>query len=324
MPLRARALLIDSHLSLMTASFRHAALIGKHDAAGMRELLQAIAEFVTRRGVYVSFESETARRTGVLGQPVVEPEEIGHRCDLAIVVGGDGTMLRFARLLAPHGTPLLGINRGRLGFITDVAVDVVWDALASIVAGDYVCDRRPLLEGSVWRDGAMRVDQPAVNDVVVSRGATSGMVELALHVGDEFVADFRADGLIVASPTGSTAYALAADGPILHPAMSGWVVAPIAPHDLSNRPIVIPDTHVARVELVAGRQASATFDGRSAWPLERGDRVCVRRSVFSALFVHPPGWSYYATLRAKLHWYEGAHGHQDAARGVGRVEDGRR
>lgn len=214
---------------------------------------------MTRRGLEVSVESETARRTGLQGRPIVELEEIGHRCDLAIVVGGDGTVLRFARLLAPHGTPLLGINRGRLGFITDVAVDVVWDALASIIAGDYVCDRRPLLEGSVWRDGAMCVEQPAVNDVVVGRGPTSGLIEVALHVGDEFVADFRADGLIVASPTGSTAYALAADGPILHPAMSGWVVAPIAPHVLSNRPIVIPDSQVARLKLVAGKQASVTF-----------------------------------------------------------------
>lgn len=290
----------------MSASFRHAALIGKLDAAGMRELLLAIADFVTRKGLAVSFESETARSIGLTGRPVVGPDEIGHRCDLAIVVGGDGTMLRFARLLAPHGTPLLGINQGRLGFITDVGAEFVWDALTSIIAGDYVCDRRPVLEGSVWRDGVLCVGQAAVNDVVVSRGATSGLIELALHVGDELVADFRADGLIVASPTGSTAYALSAGGPILHPAMRGWVVAPIAPHTVSNRPIVIPDIREARIELVAGTKASVTFDGRCASQLERGDHVCVRRSAFSALFVHPPGWSYYATLRDKMHWYAGA------------------
>jgi NAD+ kinase len=134
----------------MPASFRHAALIGKYDATGMLELLHAIADFVTRRGLEVSVEGETARQTGLQGRPIVEPEDIGHRCDLAIVVGGDGTMLRFSRLLAPHGTPPLGINRGRVGFITDAAVEVVWDALASIIAGDYVWDRRPLLVGRVW------------------------------------------------------------------------------------------------------------------------------------------------------------------------------
>ena len=162
-----------------------------------------------------------------------------------------------------------------------------------------------MLEGRVWRDGQVIFEGIAMNDAVVSRGATASMVELKIDIGDEFVGNLRADGLIIASPTGSTAYALSAGGPILHPGIAGWVLVPIAPHDLSNRPIVLPDGSEICVEIVAGRDASVSFDAQSMASLLHGDRVSMRRSDHQVRFLHPLGWSYYATLRRKLRWNAG-------------------
>jgi NAD+ kinase len=222
-----------------------------------------------------------------------------------VVVGGDGTMLGIARELARHKLPLVGINQGRLGFVTDIAMGQYKEALAPIVAGDFEEESRAMLEGDVWRDGQRIFDGLSLNDVVVSRGATASMVEFRVDVGDDFVANMRADGLIVASPTGSTAYALSAGGPILHPGIAGWVVVPIASHTLSNRPIVLPDTGEVRIAIVSGKDISANFDMHTLASLIIGDQVRVRRSAFKVRFLHPRGWSYYATLRRKLRWYEG-------------------
>jgi NAD+ kinase len=292
----------------MSARFRHAALVGKYQARGMRELLEDIAHFLERQQLEVSLETETALNTGITDYPVLTPDELGEHCDLAIVVGGDGTMLGIARQLAPHSVPLIGINQGRLGFITDVPAGTFAESLAPMIAGDYEIEHRTMLEGGVWRDGASIFHGIAMNDGVVSRGAVAGMVELKIDVGDEFVANFRADGLIIASPTGSTAYALSAGGPLLHPGIGGWVLVPIAPHALSNRPIVMPDSGEINIEVVGGREVSVNFDMQSLASLSHGDRICVQRSAHQVRFLHPRGWSYYATLRRKLHWNEGAVG----------------
>jgi NAD+ kinase len=174
-----------------------------------------------------------------------------------------------------------------------------------MLAGEYEEERRTMLDGSVWRDGERIFEGLSMNDVVVSRGATASMVELRVTIGEDFVANLRADGLIVGSPTGSTAYALSAGGPILHPGIAGWVLVPIASHTLSNRPIVLPDHGEIRIEIVAGRDASANFDMQSLASLLHGDEVRVRRSQHKVRFLHPPGWNYYATLRRKLRWHEG-------------------
>ena len=289
----------------MVSRFRHAALVGKYQAHGIRGVLEQIAHFLVRQGLAVSLEQQTAQSTGIDAYPALGPDEIGRECDLAVVVGGDGTMLGIARRLARFGTPMVGINQGRLGFMTDVALDAFEAALAPMLAGEFEDERRSMLEGQVWRDGTAIFEGFAMNDVVVSRGATASMVELKIDVGDEFVANLRADGLIVGSPTGSTAYALSAGGPILHPGIKGWVLVPIAPHDRSNRPIVLPDTGEVRVEVVAGRDASVSFDMQSLASLVHGDCVSVRRSAHQVHFLHPRGWSYYATLRRKLHWHSG-------------------
>jgi NAD+ kinase len=218
----------------MTSRFRHVALIGKYQASGARTqavdvppAMQEIAAFLTGQGCRV-----------LQGASV---EEIGQQCDLGLVVGGDGTMLGIGRQLAPYGVPLIGINNGRLGFITDIPLDNYQGTLVPMLAGEYEEDHRSLMCAQVIRDGASVFDAIAMNDVVVNRGATSGMVELRVSVGKHFVANQRADGFIIASPTGSTAYALSAGGPLLHPSIPGWVMVPIAPHTLSNRPVVLPD-----------------------------------------------------------------------------------
>jgi len=285
----------------MAERFRHVAIVGKHQAPGIGPVLEEIAQFLCSHGLDVSLEADTALNTGLTGYEALSNDELGRQCDLAVVIGGDGTMLGFARDMARHGIPLVGINQGRLGFITDIPIER-WRE-SPVLAGDYEVEPRAMLEGAVWRDGESIFSGLALNDVVVSRGATSGMVELKIEVGEQFVANMRADGLIVASPTGSTAYALSAGGPILHPSIAGWLMVPIAPHTLSNRPIVLPDLGEVRMEIVAGRDASVNFDMQSLASLLHGDTITVRRSQHQIRFLHPKGWSYYATLRRKLRWY---------------------
>ncbi|MBI3157287.1 MAG: NAD kinase [Burkholderiales bacterium] len=289
----------------MPSRFRHAVIVGKYQARGIRAVLEEIAHFLADEGLEVGFDRETAQATGVAGFDLLDPSEFGRACDLVVVVGGDGTMLGIARDVARHGLPLVGINQGRLGFITDVPANHWREALAPMVRGDYEEEHRRMLEGEVWRDGERIFAGLSLNDVVVNRGASSGMLEVRVDVGDEFVANIRADGLIVATPTGSTAYALSAGGPILHPSIAGWVLVPIASHTLSNRPIVLPDTGEVRVGVVAGKDLSANFDMHNLASLLHGDQVRVRRSPHQVRFLHPRGWSYYATLRRKLRWYEG-------------------
>ena len=289
----------------MSRRFQHAALVGKYQAEGIRPLLEDIAHFLVRQGLEVSLERQTAHSTGITDYDALSTDQIGAQCDLAVVVGGDGTMLGIARELARHNLPLVGINQGRLGFITDIPLGQFREALAAMIAGDYEEDPRAMLEGEVWRDGERIFEGLSLNDVVVSRGATASMVELRVDIGDEFVANIRADGLIVASPTGSTAYSLSAGGPILHPGIAGWLVVPIASHTMSNRPIVLPDSGAIRITVVAGRDASANFDMQGLASLLHGDQVTVQRSAHKVRFLHPRGWSYYATLRRKLRWYEG-------------------
>jgi NAD+ kinase len=289
----------------MKSQFRHVALIGKYHAQGSRSALEEIANFLHTQGCEVTLERDTASNTGLSQYPVLDVDGIGAHCDLALVVGGDGTMLGIGRQLAQFGVPMVGINQGRLGFITDIAFEDFQAALEPMLRGEFEEDRRWMMQARVVRDGQCVFNATAMNDVVVNRGATAGMVELRVEVDGRFVANQRADGLIIASPTGSTAYALSAGGPLIHPSIAGWVLVPIAPHTLSNRPIVLSDAGEITIEIVAGRDASANFDMQSLASLLHGDRISVRRSEFQMCFLHPKGWSYFDTLRKKLHWNEG-------------------
>ena len=296
----------------MKSQFRQVALIGKYQAissgasgASSRQALEEIAHFLMDEGCEVVLEADTANNMGINSHTVMDVAAIGANCDLCLVVGGDGTMLGIGRKMAQYGVPLIGINQGRLGFITDIPFHEFRATLKPMLAGAYDEDHRSLMNARVMRDGHCVFSAVAMNDVVVNRGATSGMVELRVEVDGHFVANQRADGLIIATPTGSTAYSLSAGGPLLHPSIPGWVLVPIAPHTLSNRPIVLANIAEIAIEIVAGRDASANFDMQSLATLMHGDRIVVTRSEYQVRFLHPKGWTYFDTLRKKLHWNEG-------------------
>ena len=289
----------------MSSKFRHVALIGKYQAQGSRSALEDIARFLGELGCDIALEKETAKNTGITAHTILDVLQIGQQCDLCLVVGGDGTMLGIGRQLAQFGVPLVGINQGRLGFITDIAFDDYQTTLTPMLHGNYQEDSRWMMQAEVVRGGESVFNATAMNDVVVNRGASAGMVELRVEIDGRFVANQRADGLIIASPTGSTAYALSAGGPLIHPSIGGWILAPIAPHTLSNRPIVLSDKGEIAIEIVAGRDPSVNFDMQTFASLRHGDRIIVRRSAHQVRFLHPVGWSYFDTLRKKLHWNEG-------------------
>ena len=297
----------------MRSKFRHVALFGKYNTAAhggalesSRCALDEVAQFLTRQGCDVVLDKETALHTGLSHYHVLEMDEIGTQCDLGLVIGGDGTMLGIGRQMARHGLPLMGINQGRLGFITDIPLQSYLDVLLPMLQGHYQTENRSLLHAQVLRDHRCVFSALAMNDVVVNRGGSSGMVELKVEVDGHFVSNQRADGLIIATPTGSTAYSLSVGGPLMHPAIGGWVMAPIAPHTLSNRPIVLPESCEISIEIVAGRYVSANFDMQSLADLILGDRIMVKRSEHTVRFLHPAGWNYFDTLRKKMHWNEGA------------------
>ncbi len=287
-----------------TSTYPTIAIIGKHGDTPATEELKQLAVFLEARGHHLVFEASTARDLGRPGAQSMTPEQIGASAQLAIVVGGDGTMLGIARQLAPFGVPLIGVNQGRLGFMTDIPSDRMLPVLGDMLDGKLESEQRSLLEGTILRDGRAISHGVAFNDVVVARGTGTGMVELRVTVDGHFMYNQRSDGLIVATPTGSTAYALSAGGPLLQPQLGGIVMVPIAPHALSNRPIVLSDDRVIEIELSGGRDCSVNFDMQSVSTLQLHDRVLVRRSQHKVTFLHPKGWSYFDTLREKLHWNE--------------------
>src|ERR1700761_9490727 len=288
----------------VTSQFKTVALVGRNNTPGIAEPLTTLASCIAKRGFEVVFEADTAQEIGVTGYPALRPAEIGARADVAVVLGGDGTMLGIGRQLAPYKTPLIGVNHGRLGFITDIPLKAMQEIIPQMLAGQFEREERSLLEARIMRDDKPIYHALAFNDVVVNRSGFSGMTELRVSVDGHFMYDQRSDGLIVATPTGSTAYALSAAGPILHPELQGFVLVPIAPHSLSNRPIVLPDDSKVSIQIVSGRDVNVNFDMQSFTALELSDTIEVRRSRHTVPLLHPVGYSHYATLRKKLHWNE--------------------
>jgi NAD+ kinase len=288
----------------MSPAFKTVALFGKQQSEGVAQTLAEIGTYLDQRGFRVLFEAGIAQ---TLGRPEVEAASvatIGEEADLAVIVGGDGTMLGIAREMAPHGVPLVGINFGRLGFITDIPLLQWQPALGAVLDGHFDGEDRPVLHARVTRDAEVVFEASAVNDVVVSRSSRAGMIDIQVHVDGLFMYSQRADGLIVATPTGSTAYALSCNGPILHPSLDGLVLVPVAPQALSNRPIVLPASSVIRISVADGRDPRVNCDMQTFADLQIGDVIDVRRAGYSCRFLHPSGYSYYATLRSKLNWHE--------------------
>jgi NAD+ kinase len=291
-------------MSASVRAFPTIALVGRHASPGIAEPLTRLAAFLAARGHRVLLDAETAQLAPLPGYPTAPAAELGRETKLAIVVGGDGTMLAIARQLAPFGVPLIGINQGRLGFLTDIALSDMETALAAMLAGDYVEETRTMLDASLTRAAGGSEHAEALNDVVVNRGALGGMIDCAVAIDGRFVYAMRADGLIVATPTGSTAYALSAQGPIVDPVVPAILLVPVAPHALSNRPIVVRDSVAIEIVLLGGKDASLHCDGQANFPLSEGDRVVVRRAAHHVRFLHPKDHDHFAMLRRKLHWGE--------------------
>ncbi|UDG82160.1 NAD kinase [Candidatus Vallotia cooleyia] len=292
------------NVGMKISPFKTVALIGRNNTPGIGDPLSALASCLTQCGFQIVFEADTARENGLQTYPALTPAEIGEYADVAVVLGGDGTMLGIGRQLAPYHTPLIGVNHGRLGFITDIAIADMNQLVPRMLLGSYRPEERSLLEARIMRNGEPIYHAHALNDVVVNRSGFSGMAELRVSVDGNFMSDQRSDGLIVATPTGSTAYALSSNGPLLHPQLQGIVLVPIAPHALSNRPIVLPDTCQLAVQIIGGRDFNANFDMQSFTALQLADTIEVQRSRHTVPFLHPVGYSYYRTLRKKLHWNE--------------------
>ncbi len=288
----------------MTEIFKTISLIGKYKSPEIAEPLMALARFLEGRGVRVLLDPLTASHMARNHLEVMPLDEAGPLSDLAIVVGGDGTMLNVARTLAPFDVSLVGVNQGRLGFLTDISVGNMLHTIGEILDGKYVTEERMLLSAKVFRAGGEIFAVRAFNDVCIAKGADGGLIELEVRIDGRFVYLLRADGLIVSTPTGSTAYALSAGGPILHPALSVFAIVPVCPHTLSNRPIAVNSD--VRIEVLMHRCADARvhFDSHSHCELQPDDRVMVERFQRSMRLLHPVGHNYYHMLREKLHWSE--------------------
>jgi NAD+ kinase len=293
----------------MSTAFSTVALIGKYQSPEIAEALLTLARFLRSRGCTVLVEQGTAGTTGASGFAVAPYESIGDRADLAIVLGGDGTILHTARRLAEFDVPLVGVNQGRLGFMTDISNESMLERIGEMLDGNFRREKRSLLEASVVR-GAERVFLTlAMNDVVVNKGEHGRMIEFEVRIDGEFIYNQRSDGIIIATPTGSTAYALSAGGPILHPAVAGIALVPLCPHALSNRPVAIAAESVIDVELIAPHDARVHCDGQMRFDACAGDTVRVARSRHTVTLLHPPGYSYFAMLREKLRWSEAPRKH---------------
>lgn len=237
---------------------------------------------------------------------VVSRETLGQACQLAIVIGGDGTLLNAARSLADHNTPILGINLGRLGFLVDVSPNDMFDVIDQVLAGHYKDERRFLLKATVMRGDQQLMHSCAFNDIVVHVRDVARMIDYSTYINDVFVNEQRADGLVISTPTGSTAYALSSGGPLLHPSLEAITLVPICPHTLSNRPLVIGSD--SKVEILINENNRNTpqvsLDGQSNFDLQPGDRIIIERKENDVHLIHPEFYDYFQILRAKLRWSE--------------------
>jgi NAD+ kinase len=286
----------------MKKSFKTVALVGKYKSPEIAGPLLELARFLADRGVEVLLDRLTASHIGDCPYPVLVLEELGARADLAIVLGGDGTMLNIARTFAPYDVALVGVNQGRLGFLTDISLDTMFETIGAILDGQYVSEDRMLLEAEVYSGRERVFDVLAFNDVVVSKGVRGSMIEFELHIDGEPIYTQRSDGLIVATPTGSTAYALSAGGPIVHPSLRVMTLVPVCPHTLSNRPIVLSSDCTVEIVVHSADDPRVHFDSHSHFELREADRILVRRYKHDISLLHPVGHSYYAMLRQKLKW----------------------
>ena len=282
-------------------------LVAKRGLDAAANILAELAGWLEARDVRAVFETETAKLVGLPpGRPTSTRDELPKACDLVVILGGDGTLIGMAGRIAQAGrdVPILGVNFGSLGFLTEITLPELHDALESTLAGTAEIDSRMMLLARTARGDQPFSEYAVLNDIVITKGALSRIVEISVTVGEEVVTRVRADGLIIASPTGSTAYNLAAGGPIVHPALDAILLTPIAPHTLSNRPVVIPASSEIHVRPImdSNSEVFVTFDGQSGFPLQSNDVVSVRRAPRSLKVIKAANRTYFEVLRSKLRW----------------------
>ena len=286
----------------MERSFKTIALIGKYKTPEIAGHLLRLAAFLAEKGLTVVVDKLTAEHLRQNPYRVLTLEEMKDIVDLAIVLGGDGTMLNIARTLAPFKIPLVGVNQGRLGFLTDLSTETMQQSIAAMLQGEYITEERMLLATRVMRNGERVFSSLAFNEVVVHRSNVSSMIEFEVRINGEYLYTQRADGLIVATPTGSTAYALSAGGPIVHPSLDAISLVPVCPHTLSNRPILVGGESVIEILMHRTDDVRVRFDSHTHFDLHLHDTLKVTRYPDPVCLLHPVGHSYYHTLREKLLW----------------------
>ncbi len=288
----------------MTQAFKNIGIIGKymnHDALQqMQGDLADLARHLKAKKHHVWVEQHTAHHAELTGFNTASLTEIGAKVDMVIVMGGDGTMLSVARALMPHPVPLVGINRGRFGFLTDLRAEDMLHGIDQILAGQYQRETRMFLTAQVFRGGQLVHQGVAMNDVVVK--SSLRLLEFEVRIDDKFLHKQRADGLIVSSPTGTTAYAMSAGGPILHPNVEAIALVPVSPHTLSNRPIAVNSASRIEVTVVQADDAQVSFDGQLQLEAEQGDKVVIQRAPQMITLLHPANYCYFEMLRNKLNW----------------------
>jgi NAD+ kinase len=287
----------------MKSHFTHIGLIGKSEDSNVSTSLRALTGYLEQQEVEILIDGTLADILPDSPHAVVDRDTLASRCDLVIVVGGDGTLLNAARSLAEPGVAVLGVNLGRLGFLVDVSPEDMPAQLDKILSGQFSEEQRTLLHMTVIRDGEIISQSSALNDIVVHKKNIARMIELDTYIDGHFLNTNRSDGLIVSTPTGSTAYALSGGGPILHPRLEAITLVPICPHTLSNRPIVIDDDSVIEIIIHTGTpEATVSCDGQVDQSLQADDLITVRKHNHALRLLHPPGHDYFAVLREKLRW----------------------
>lgn len=284
-------------------NFRNVGLIGRPGNTTVADTLEYLQRFLEGRGIKVIYDEDTAALLSRPGLQVGTRAQLGEACDLIIVVGGDGSLLHAARSLVRFNKPVLGINRGRLGFLTDVSPDEIDAKVGAVLDGDYAIEQRFMLNMEVRSNGTPTGEATALNDVVLYAGKSVHMIEFELYIEGQFVYRQRSDGLIIATPTGSTAYALSGGGPIMHPRLDAMVLVPMHPHTLSSRPIVVDGNSEIKLLMCTEEiNPMVSCDAQAGISLRAGDWVYVNKHPFKLRLLHPPGHDFYEACRTKLGW----------------------
>lgn len=293
----------------MISQFKHIGIVPRPQTPNIQETLHTLVAFLSGKQLDIYLDKASIDDGSVCAEDVdacriIEKSDFGKKCDLVIVLGGDGTFLSVARVLAPFRVPVIGVNQGHLGFLTQVPREQMTQVLNGMLSGKYLPEERILLETSLVREGETVTTSLALNDVVLSRGGAGQMIEFEVFIDREFVYTQRSDGLIVSTPTGSTAYALAAGGPIMQASLRAFTLVPICPQSMTNRPIAIADTCEIEILITKSGDARVHFDGQSFFDVQNFDRIRIHRYRHPLRVLHPTDYQYYKTLRQKLHWGE--------------------